>query len=792
MTTLTPTLPKATYVLLKPLDANLFLARRTTDGEILLARPLEPHTHTPTPTTTTTSSPIADRTRQHHREHARLTSLLASGAATPAANLLNHENIVSIHDELVDVPLHLRGQGDDGAGHLLDPLGDGRARRMFLWDFPDAGTLRDVLEDFAPREGAAGAGAVDFMEVGGFLPESFVWHVGLGLLRALQWLHEGVRDTYAVVQHEGSVRGFKRLRGKTEAEADWMPVLHRGLRAENVFLQLPKGFETYGAVKLGSFEKCYISGNVAKMKETPVVAMETEDGVSLGTLRERKGRWIRDGLEVARAERPYTRGSELFAVGAMLYRMMCGRELPPTEECPNCECVHLTSNDSRAYVPCPHDCIGDVNINTVFDPLFNYTTGLKNLVTLLLRLNRNDEWAASDVLNTSWPGFEYWAANTEDGKLYRDIFDDIWLRKQNQSRLKKRRRVEEEEEEEEEEEFDGMDLDDNVLIPDPVPCRFEILPPPPPLLLTKRVTSFLRANLSPHIHSAMLTTPAGSLLAHASNLPASALRRQAAVAASLWALQGPSHTGQPSEQAASSIAPGSTVRTRKSGKHSPPTVTVQLDSGAVFVIRRLRCGMLFICIGGAESAASDRPTPTPPAPHITRLSRSPAPIASATEPPKQSQQPPDGAATADPPTTAAKSRPSTPPQPPTTSSSTTTPPPPTSTTTTTLTTPPTTTTTAGTAGAGSTTPLPGSPSQASILSTQTAHTTGGASTASTATVSGSGGASASLMRRQVEELARWLDERLGGLCVPEEGIGMGVGGGVGGNGGVGVGGLEVR
>lgn len=28
------------------------------------------------------------------------------------------------------------------------------------------------------------------------------------------------------------------------------------------------------------------------------------------------------------------------------------------------------------------------------------------------------------------------------------------------------------------------------------------------------------------------------------------------------------------------------------------------------------------------------------------------------------------------------------------------------------------------------------------------------------------------MRRHVEELARWLDERLGGLCVPEEGIGI--------------------
>lgn len=29
-----------------------------------------------------------------------------------------------------------------------------------------------------------------------------------------------------------------------------------------------------------------------------------------------------------------------------------------------------------------------------------------------------------------------------------------------------------------------------------------------------------------------------------------------------------------------------------------------------------------------------------------------------------------------------------------------------------------------------------------------------------------------MMRRQVEELARWLDEKLAGLCIPEEGIGL--------------------
>ncbi|KAK5652747.1 hypothetical protein OQA88_9600 [Cercophora sp. LCS_1] len=97
-------------------------------------------------------------------------------------------------------------------------------------------------------------------------------------------------------------------------------------------------------------------------------------------------------------------------------------------------------------------------------------------------------------------------------------------------------------------------------------------PPPPPLLLSKRVTAFLRANLTPQIHCAVLTTPAGHLLVHASSLPAHTLRRQCAVAASLWATNpNPSHA-----------------------------VTVQLENGAVFVIRQLACGMLFICMGGDE------------------------------------------------------------------------------------------------------------------------------------------------------------------------------------------------
>ncbi|KAK3902273.1 hypothetical protein C8A05DRAFT_34024 [Staphylotrichum tortipilum] len=334
------------------------------------------------------------------------------------------------------------------------------------------------------------------------------------------------------------------------------------------------------------------------------------------------------------------------------------------------------------------------------------------------------------------------------------------------------------------------------------------MPPPPPLLLTKRVTAFLRANLSPHIHSAMLTTPAGSLLAHASNLPASALRRQAAVAASLWALQAPANTAQPSPGPTGPAIPtGSTARTRRSGKPAVPAVTVQLDNGSVFVIRRLRCGMLFICMGGAEGttggAASHRPVP-----HHTRLSHTLPVRPSAADSTPQSQDETLSTATTTTTTATTTTLPtdtsppiSTPPPqhqqdqppPPTITTTTATTPPPT-----TSPTPPQQTTTLPSSAPGTNpdlavpTPPLGSPSEsASIFSTHTAHTIGAASTTSTATVSG--GSSVSMMRRQVEELARWLDERLGGLCVPEEGVGVGHGsGGVEGREGNGNGGVEVK
>ncbi|KAI1380311.1 hypothetical protein F4677DRAFT_406401 [Hypoxylon crocopeplum] len=205
--------------------------------------------------------------------------------------------------------------------------------------------------------------------------------------------------------------------------------------------------------------------------------------------------------------------------------------------------------------------------------------------------------------------------------------------------------------------------------------------PTPSLLLTKRLTAFLSSNLSPQIHSAVLTTLSGKLLAHASPHAVGTLRTQCTVAASIWAQYSTPAASTTMAEALASTHPNPT----------PSAVTIQL-TGGVMVIRRLRCGLLFVCIGPATAAeggdhsiqGQSRPMPTP--------------------------QP--------------------------------------------------------TAEPHSASPL-GSPSEVESVTSA-----GAATTASIATTASAAASAAVATRRQAEELARWLDDKLGSLGVLEENIGI--------------------
>ncbi len=143
---------KAQYEPYKTLSDGVELVSRLSDGELFVAR----HFY---------DDSIAEKDV--------LNELFARGAGQAVFNLLNHENLVSIDTAIIKKPL--TGSGDASPTHML------------VWDYCDAGSLEQLLQDPPVRPQSDDTG---------FLPESLVWHVGISMLRALQWLHEGVRETY--------------------------------------------------------------------------------------------------------------------------------------------------------------------------------------------------------------------------------------------------------------------------------------------------------------------------------------------------------------------------------------------------------------------------------------------------------------------------------------------------------------------------------------------------------------------------------------------------------------------
>lgn len=274
---------------------------------------------------------------------------------------------------------------------------------------------------------------------------------------------------------------------------------------------------------------------------------------------------------------------------------------------------------------------------------------------------------------------------------------------------------------------------------------------PPPLLLTKRLTSFLQLNLSPQITTLLLLSPDGKLLAYASQppIPVATLRTHGTVAASLYTIHS---NGADQDTIDAALPPGSRARRTSRGSSSsksegPLAVTIQLESGTVLVIRRLKCGMLFVCMGppAGHDAQGSRPGTQHQQQQQGGLHAQAQGGQTAQQPPtsQQNLQPQDD-------TTAGGANGHTP---------TSSPPPP----------PPTTTTTTPATAhppPSSAQPLGSPPKTASIRSAGT-----GASAASTSSaVFGAGTAGVVATRRHAEELARWLDDKLGALDVPDDGL----------------------
>ncbi|KAL8392897.1 hypothetical protein RB595_002911 [Gaeumannomyces hyphopodioides] len=367
------------------------LLHRESDGEVLLGQTLE-----------------------GEGQPARIKAIVDSGFGEMLENLLNHENLVSI------------------AGYVstTDPKAGGepgKIARYVAWDYCDAGTLEMLFRDppVLPRSG-------------GFLPASLCWHVVLSLLRGLAWLHDGYREdeaAYMVDRREADARfgddprlGVQRHTRPFVADPDWMPVLHRAITPNNVFFQQPRGIETYGLCKLGNYSQVHVSGHVnARSVEGIVVAPEKGDAPVMAM-------WVEllKGKAGIRSQpknkRPYTQGSELFAVGALLYRMMTFHELPDPDECPDCGCLHLDPDAPS----CLHDCRGAVDVSKgheLFDGLLAEYAGLDEVVGDLLQHHRSTKCPPTwEVYRMAQEAFEQWRLKDADGRMFVTLEDDLHRR----------------------------------------------------------------------------------------------------------------------------------------------------------------------------------------------------------------------------------------------------------------------------------------------------------------------------------------------------------------------------
>lgn len=215
------------YEAVKALSEDAYIVRRVSDGEQFIGHAWDLE-----------GDFAADDPNDH----------LKRGAETPVWALLNHENLMSIVGITENVVFM-------GSGNHL--------KRLLLWDFADAGTLKAIFEDppLYPTET-------------GFLPESLCWHVVISILRALAWLHEGYREEYHIAPRDGDTVCEKKT---WVIDSDWMPILHRNITPANIFFQHPKGSETYGFCKLGNFGKAFVSGHVNNKSGGPVVTVRSGD-----------------------------------------------------------------------------------------------------------------------------------------------------------------------------------------------------------------------------------------------------------------------------------------------------------------------------------------------------------------------------------------------------------------------------------------------------------------------------------------------------------------------------------
>ncbi|KAI1424045.1 hypothetical protein F5Y12DRAFT_785630 [Xylaria sp. FL1777] len=321
--------------------------------------------------------------------------------------VLNHPNLVSLVDCFA---LQFTNSGNYA-----------RKQWFTVWDYCDAGNLGNLLVPPQPRpqdrpsspkqDGEDGdtrmedaPPSTEKQEDPKFLPESFCWHVLTSVLRALAWLHDGVRDV--VMKEHGWERQYEDL--------DWSPMLHRDITPQNIFIGHPRRREWYGPVKLGNYGRLFVSGHcqTAGEKHKPTFSKvigphPTQDFTPLGDLIALDTR--HGSIYPYQPHQPYTMVSEYRALGEIIQAMM----IEPTGS------EHIQRIQSQS---------ARVNLKDT-----KYTGRLKNFVVKLMEADPwhtkagiapNPTYVTSDLYREALEGVQWFM---ESGNKEADAYVTPWM-----------------------------------------------------------------------------------------------------------------------------------------------------------------------------------------------------------------------------------------------------------------------------------------------------------------------------------------------------------------------------
>lgn len=217
------------FELVKRLNDKVWLARRIQTGEEFLARKV---TEFDSYFDAREDGGYLTKTARHAKGHFEL--IYEHNLGRTMAYILNHENLVSLAGYLRQKPF--QSKPFDSTQPTEDYL---------VTDFCDAGSLELLLVNKGQKPPLVGKS---------FLPESLCWHVLTSVMRGLTWLHDGYRQ-----EIDWEKGGYKWAR----QDDDWMPILHRDIRAANILFQHPRGEEHYGTCKLANFSNAFLSNQPA-------------------------------------------------------------------------------------------------------------------------------------------------------------------------------------------------------------------------------------------------------------------------------------------------------------------------------------------------------------------------------------------------------------------------------------------------------------------------------------------------------------------------------------------------